>query len=127
MGNEDPHADLGPVVARHVGGANTPAHGLRMNVSRPLAVLEVHELGLTLRIRPRLAGADELVARPASIQGVFRVRNWLHRWAVGFQLHDGREWYFWDGRQGEILALLEQLGYPIGKPRRRTKVWTATP
>jgi hypothetical protein len=121
------HGELGPVLARYEGGANTPAHGLRMNTSRPLAVLEIHEAGLTLRIRPRLAGADELVVRPASIHSVFLVRLRLRTRAVGFQLPDCREWYFWDGHPDEILDLLARLGYPIGEPGRHTKIWTATP
>jgi hypothetical protein len=126
VGDSQAPAQRSPWGARFIGGANVPALGLRMNATRPFGRLEVDQSELRLFVVPRWLPAEELEASPASLREVFRVASRL-RHGVGFQALDGREWYFWSSRADEILRLLEQLRYPIGQPRSKTKVWKGTP
>jgi hypothetical protein len=123
----EPNA-VGDLVAHLIGGANVPAHGLRVNATRPFAALDIRRGGLELSMRVRLFGGDDLKVTPALLAEVFPVETWLGGGGVGFRLPDGREWYFWTRHVDRVLDLHDEQGFTVSRTVRRPgKVWRATP
>jgi hypothetical protein len=78
--------------------------------------------------RVRLVRCCALIASPSELAAVYPVRGRLGGRGVGFQLPDGREWYFWTFHGRRALETLAQLAYPVSWETRRPRtVWRATP
>jgi len=100
---------------RFVGGGTVPARVLgSMTCTWPLAVLEIGQAGISLRMRKiaRGLGPEHLEATPVTLRGASPARG-LMTPGVGFIDGEGRRFYFWTYRGGRILDLLARLRYPV--------------
>jgi hypothetical protein len=112
---------LGDLVEHRIGGANIPAHWLRLNATRPFGVLDIRQHGLELSVRPRLFGGDDLRVTPALLAEVFPVKARIGGRGIGFRLPDGREWYFWTLHADRVLDLLDKQGFTVSRSVRRPR------
>jgi hypothetical protein len=104
---------------RWVGAANLDTGLRRVNVSTPLAVLELAGRTLTLRVRPaflgRFVGARPLVLDTGGVELVFPARTRLRTAAIGIRPRRGRVSYFLTAGidRASILTAAEQSGFPV--------------
>jgi len=112
-----------------VSGANVPTTTMRVNATWPLAVLELGEARVRLRIRgAKLFGALTLNAGPADVTDVSPVRGKLGTSGVGFTDRAGRDYYFWTSASEQVLHGLGYYGFPVtARLRTADKAWSARP
>jgi hypothetical protein len=126
------------VSGRWVGAANVPGDLGRMNATTPLAVLELSDGVLTLRLRPqlfaRVFGARNLRVEPLGVEAIFpskvRMRSPGIRMGLGVEAIStakGRmrspaicirpsgepPFYFLLGDRASILTTLAAAGFPV--------------
>jgi hypothetical protein len=114
---------LSPVTAlalpsgRWVGAADVPGGMGRMNASTPLAVLELDDHCLTLRVRPRflsrLFGVHSLSLTPSDVELIFPARGRLRSRAVGIRPTRQPPSYFLLSDRSAILSAVAQAGFPV--------------
>lgn len=113
------------------GGANLPTRNMRVNATRPLACLSISsdiiEIRLRLRLLARLIRADELSAKPDTVECVYRAVGRLFR-GVGVRTTAGCDYYFRTRASEEILASARAAGFHvIEEPRVPSKIWKPVP
>lgn len=88
--------------------------------SYPLAVLELGDEGVKLRVRgSRLFGTASLAAGPAEMLAVFRCIGRSEQPGVGFRTPDRELFVFWAGwNQQPIMDALAERGYPVKSDRK---------
>lgn len=105
-----------------VGAADIPGSLGRMNASTPLAVLELVDRTLTLRIRPqflgRLFGAKTLQVEPTGVEAVFPARGRLRSRAVCIRPIGQPPFYFFLGDRQSILTTIAAAGFPVSWEER---------
>jgi hypothetical protein len=90
-----------------------------MNASTPLAVLEIRERSLTLRVRPSflaaLFGAKGLVVTPEQVEVIFPARGRLRHKAIGIRPIGEAPSYFLTvgGDRAPILSAIATAGFPV--------------
>ena len=106
-------------VGRWTGAADIPGTMGRMNASTPLAVLEVSDGSLTLRVRPNflatLFGAKALALAPAQVEAVFPARGRLRYKAIGIRpLKQPPSYFLTVGAdRSPILSTIAAAGFPV--------------
>jgi hypothetical protein len=112
---------------RWVGGANVPGALGRMNASTPLAVLELTNGTLTLRVRPRflgtLLGAQIQAVTASAVIEMFPAKGKLmFGWqGIGVQPFGRRVFYFWTRQPAEILTALAAAHFPVSWAERHVR------
>jgi hypothetical protein len=90
-----------------------------MNASTPLAVLELSDRSLTLRVRPgflaSLFGAKALVVAPEQVESVFPARGRLRSKAIGIRpLKQPPSYFLTVGAdRAQILSAIAAGGFPV--------------
>jgi len=90
-----------------------------MTASTPLAVLELSDRSLTLRVRPgflaSLFGAKALVVSPDDVEAVFPARGRLRSKAIGIRpLRQPPSYFLTVGAdRAPILSAIASAGFPV--------------
>jgi hypothetical protein len=102
--------------SRWVGSGSFPSWFGMMEATTPLAVLEVFDHAVRLRLRPRVLGQmfgiEPLVAKATELEEVFSASR-LFRIGIGFRPRGGPAYYLWTSRSDEILSALESAGLSV--------------
>ncbi|UIJ36002.1 hypothetical protein [Allobranchiibius sp. GilTou73] len=111
-----------------MGAANVPGEWSRVDVSSPLAVVEVNDSMVSMRLRVfgRFGGAPRLAARFDELKRVYLVRRSGMVFGVGvaFTAADGSDFYFWGTHTWELVQLLRRAGVQISDAvEPATKLW----
>ena len=111
------------------GGANVPtSDSWRLNASIPFASLRVSESTVTLELGKvaHLVGDPlRLVARLEDLASVYPIRGRVMSRGVGLRTIDGNDFYFWTPSPANVLALLQERGYPVTDVAEKArKVWS---
>jgi hypothetical protein len=109
------------IAQRFIGGMNVPTNLGRLNATWPLAVLNIDDELVTLRVSMlgRLSPVRVSVA-PSDIKVAYRMRGQLLTPGVGLDLTDGRVLYFWTwANKREVLDALRGRGVRVDPLARR--------
>ena len=84
-----------------------------VNASWPLATLELEGGVVTLRLRPRLFGAQPLRLTSGEPGLVFPARGWFGTRGIGLRAAAGRPGYFWTTDRAALLSTLAAAGFAV--------------
>lgn len=119
---------MGPVATgtrrRWTGAASVPGGLGYVEIGVFLAVAELGEQGLVLRVRPgiiRLMFAIEnLTVQPGDGTVIYPARA-VGRSGIEIRMSGRPSYYFWPGERGDLLASLASAGFQVSAQEQRMR------
>ena len=109
---------------RWTGAASVPSGVGYVEIGVFLAVTELGEQGLVLRVRPGIIrlmfGIENLTVRPGDGTVIYPARA-VGRSGIEIRMMDRPSYYFWPGERGDLLASLAAAGFEVSTAEQRMR------
>lgn len=95
-----------------------------VEISVFLAVAELGEQGLVVRVRPGIIRLmfliENLAVRPGDGTVIYPARA-IGRWGIEIRMSGRPSYYFWPGERGDLLVSLAAAGFEVSAEEQRMR------